>query len=493
MTMPSFILLILSCSLFLVGGAGAQESNSFVANAGAQESRFLIGSAQESNAPREHAQPAHEHASSDSQLHPDNMHDMQHMPGMQHGAGHEQPATFIDEILHHATAGTSAQPNSTVEPMIMRPWGKWLFMFHGVAFVNALQQSGPRGHDKFFSTNWFMPMAQRSFGRSELTLRTMISLEPATVTGRFYPLLFQQGETAFGKPIHDGQHPHDFFMELAALYDVRLGAHGLLSLYGAPVGDPAMGPSAYAHRASAAENPVATLGHHLQDSTHIANDVVTGGLTYRQARIEFSGFHGREPDEFRWNIDSGAIDSWSTRLTVQPGQNWSAQYSFAHLTSPEELHPTDDVQRMTASVMYNRPLTRGNWVSTLLWGRNRVLPGGQGVASEIFNSYLAESTLQFAAKNRVWGRIENVDRTNELLLGEPAEPPGFGERFLARIQAYTLGYDREFPLLPGVSTALGGQFTLHGKPDFLTPIYGRCLAGFIVFVRIRPIGTAHSH
>jgi hypothetical protein len=412
---------------------------------------------------------------------------MDDMPGMNHAA-HQQPTTFIDEILHHSTAGTSAQPNSTAEPMIMLAKGKWLFMFHGEVFVNLLQQSGPRGYDKFFSTNWFMPMAQRRFGRSELTLRTMISLEPATVTNRFYPLLFQQGETAFGRPINDGQHPHDFFMELAALYDRRLGEHGLLSFYAAPVGDPAMGPSAYAHRASASEDPVASLGHHLQDSTHIADDVVTGGLAYKLARIEFSGFHGREPDEFRWNIDSGAIDSWSTRLTVQPGQNWSTQYSFAHLTSPEDLHPTEDVQRMTASVMYNRPLARGSWASSLIWGRNCVLQTGQ-----VFNGYLAESTLQFAVNNHVWGRIENVDRTSELLLGKQPEPPGFDEEFLARIQAYTAGYDHDFRLIPGLATALGAQVTLYGKPAFLNPIYGEHPAGVILFVRIRPIGNAHNH
>jgi len=409
------------------------------------------------------------------------------MPGMQH-AMHQQPETFIDEILHHATAGTSAQPNSVQEPMLMQTKAGWLWMFHGTAFLNELQQTGPRGYDRFFSTNWFMPMAQRSFGRSELTLRTMVSLEPATVTKRFYPLLFQQGETAFGKPINDGQHPHDFFMELAALYDVRLGEHGLLSFYAAPIGDPAMGPSAYAHRASASENPVASLGHHLQDSTHIADDVITGGLTYKSARIEFSGFHGREPDEFRWNIDSGAIDSWSTRLTVQPGQNWSAQYSFAHLTSPEQLHAEEDIQRMTASLMYNRPLAHGSWASTLLWGRNRVLQSGH-----VFNGYLAESTLQFATRNRVWTRIENVDRTSELLLGKNPEPPGFEESFLARIQACTAGYDRDFPLIPGVSTALGGQMTLYGRPDSLAVLYGRHPAGFIVFVRFRPIGSPHMH
>jgi len=413
---------------------------------------------------------------------------MQDMPGMEHGSVHEQPLTFINKILLHDTAGTSAQPNSIDEPMIMHARGKWMLMFHGVAFLSALQQSGPRGYDKVFSTNWFMPMAQRQIGRGELTFRTMLSLEPATVTQRFYPLLFQQGETAFGKPINDGQHPHDFIMELAALYDLRLGENALLSFYAAPVGDPAMGPSAYAHRASASEDPVASLGHHLQDSTHIADDVITGGLAFKNARIEFSGFHGREPDEFRWNIDSGAIDSWSTRLTVQPGQNWSAQYSFAHLSSPEQLHPADDVQRMTASVSYNRPFTKGNWASTLLWGRNRVLQSGQ-----IANGYLAESTLQFAERNHVWTRIESADRSTELLLGKQAEPPGFDEHFLARIQAYTAGYDHNFPMVPGLSTALGAQVTFYGKPDFLTPIYGHHPVGVILFLRVRPTGNAHSH
>ncbi len=416
---------------------------------------------------------------------PDNT--MQNMPGMQHDAIHDR-VTFIDEILLHGTAGTSAQPNSTDEPMIMSVRGAWMLMFHGEAFLNTLQQSGPRGYDKVFSTNWFMPMAQRQLGRGELTLRTMLSLEPATVTQRFYPLLFQQGETAFGKPINDGQHPHDFIMELAALYDLRLGENALLSFYAAPVGDPAMGPSAYAHRASASEDPVASLGHHLQDSTHIADDVVTGGVAFKNARLEFSGFHGREPDEFRWDIDSGAIDSWSTRLTVQPGQNWSAQYSFGHLSSPEQLHPADDVQRMTASVSYNKPFTSGSWASTVLWGRNRVLQSGQ-----IANGYLAESTLQFAERNRVWTRIENVDRTSELLLGKQAEPPDFDERFLARIQAYTAGYDHDFPVIPGLSTALGAQVTFYGKPEFLTPIYGQHPAGVILFLRVRPTGSTHSH
>lgn len=389
---------------------------------------------------------------------------------------------FLDEILSHPTAGTSAVPDSTPQEMWMTRRGAWSLMFHGAAFLNATQQTGPRGSDKIFSANWLMPMVQRSLGPGRFTARAMFSLEPTTITGERYPELFQTGETAYGNPIVDGQHPHNFIMELAALYDARLGENTLLSLYAAPVGDPAMGPEGFPHRPSASEDPLAPLGHHLQDSTHISNDVITAGLTYKIARIEFSGFHGREPDEFRWDLDSGAVDSWSARLTLNPTINWSGQFSIARLKSPEELFPLEDTLRSTASVSYNRRFARGNWASMILWGRNLALPGG-----EVLNSYLAESTLRFWDRNNGWTRIENVDRTNLLLLGENPLPPGFAEHFLARVQAYTFGYDRDFDFIPRVSTAFGGQFTLYSAPASLDAIYGAHPAGMLLFIRFRAI------
>jgi len=399
----------------------------------------------------------------------------------ENGAMNMQPQTFVQDIVHHGGAGTSAEPNSTPVPMLMTSRGAWALMFHANVFVLDEQQSGARGADKFFSSNWFMGMAQHKAGPGTFTGRAMLSLEPATVSGRRYPLLFQQGETAFGKPIEDGQHPHDFVMELAALYDLPLGEKGLLSFYVAPVGDPAIGPTSYPHRASAAENPVGALGHHQIDSTHIANDVITVGLTYGMFRVEGSGFHGREPDEFRWNIDSGKIDSWSTRLTAQPGRNWSGQFSYARITSPEALFPAEDQARMTASVMYNRRMREGNWANTLAWGRTRSIQDGA-----IFNSYLAESTLRFRTRNRVWTRVENVDRSNELLLGENVLPPNFQEAPIGRAQAYTFGYDHDFDAVPHMASAIGAQFSVYGLASVLQPIYGAHPGGFVVFVRLRP-------
>ena len=392
----------------------------------------------------------------------------------------EPSRRFIEVLQEHSTSGTDAEPESTPSEMLMATKGSWTFMLHGEGFLNEIQQSGPRGADKLFSTNWVMPMAQRKFGQSTLTLRTMFSLEPATVTERRYPELFQQGETAYGLPIVDGQHPHDFFMELASLYDYEVGEQMLLSFYVAPVGDPALGPIAYPHRASASEDPVAPLGHHLQDSTHISDDVVTVGVAYRTVRLEASGFHGREPDESRWSIQSGAIDSWSTRLTMNPAHDWSLQYSIGRLHSPEALQPTEDVRRMTASVVYNRPIHNGNWASMILWGRNQSLSDGN-----VGNGYLLESTVRLLSRNYAWTRIENVDRTNELLLGEELLPSGFVERYFSRVQAYTLGYDREVGRRRHVSMAIGGQITLYGVPQTLESNYGSHPIGVTAFFRVR--------
>ena len=413
---------------------------------------------------------------------------MANMPGMQHGpmnmgaSMNMQPQTFIEEIEHHAASGTSAEPDSTPTPMLMTTKRGWTLMFHANVFVLDEQQSArTRGGDKFFSTNWFMGMAQHKAGPGLFTIRNMLTLEPATITDRRYPLLFQQGETAYGLPIVDGQHPHDFVMELAVLYDVKLGANSLLSFYFAPVGDPAIGPTAYPHRASAAEDPLAALGHHQEDSTHIADDVITAGLTHGIARIEASGFHGREPNEYRWDIDQGKIDSWSLRLTLQPGKNWSGQYSYARIASPEALFPTENQERMTASLMYNRPIANGNWTSTGVWGRTRSLQDGA-----IFDSYLFESTLRFLTRNHAWTRIESAERSNELLLGENPLLPNFVEQPIGRVEAYTLGYDRDIDFITHLASAVGAQFTTYGVDTTMRPIYGPHPFTVALFVRLRP-------
>ena len=236
----------------------------------------------------------------------------------------------------------------------------WRLMLHGNAFVANTQQQAdsPRNRDAFFSTNWIMPMAQHALGsRGQITFRAMFSLEPATISNRNYPELFQQGETAYGAPIVDGQHPHDFFMEVAALYDLKLSPNYAAVVLRAPVGDPAIGPTAYPHRLSASEDPIAALGHHQDGLDAYRLQCTHWRLHVSVGAPGASGFHGAEPTEDRWHFEPSpnghAIDSVSTRLTISPTADWSGQYSIAHIVSPEALYPDENQQRQTASVMYH--------------------------------------------------------------------------------------------------------------------------------------------
>jgi hypothetical protein len=380
-------------------------------------------------------------------------------------------------------SGTSLLPASS--PMYMQYWTKsnWLLMFHYNVMVDVNQQGGPRGATKFESANWFMPMAFHKVGPGTLQLRGMFSAEPFTFPPGGSPLLFQTGETYKGQPIIDRQHPHDLFMELSAQYTLPLGERGSWFTYFGYPGEPALGPPAFMHRPSALENPSATLGHHLQDSTHISFGVFTTGFTYRWFKVEGSIFNGREPDENRYDFDAHKWNSRSARLSFSPNQNWSAQVSYGFLRSPESQEPSADIRRTTASLQYNPPFNRGNWSTALIWGRNHVSEPGE---IKNLNGYTAESTVNFLDRNYLYTRLELVDKDHLLkasdraLLGITQNHPVF------RIGAYTFGGARDIWNNGKVSFAFGGDLTFYSKPSILDRIYGDQPVSWKIFFRLRP-------
>ena len=396
-------------------------------------------------------------------------HDMSSMPGMDMG---DHKMTQAENLLMGLSSGTAVNPASWPMPMITKTKRDWRLSVMGQAFIVDTQQTGPRGGDKLYSTNWFMFTAQHKAGaRGAFQIDSMFSLEPATITGERYPLLFQTGETAYGKPIVDGQHPHNLFMALGFTYAYQLSEHATLELAFHPVGDPTIGPVAYPHRASAMELPEAALSHHLQDSTHISYDVATAGVAYKKVRFEASGFHGAEPGENRWIIDQGAMDSWAARVWYLPSKNWAAQVSMGRLAHPEALEPGDQV-RATASITYSRPVGAEAWSSSFIWGRNHYTATQQNV-----NSFLVESVLPVRKLNFLTGRIELVDR-NELF-------PGMEPVTTARVGAYTAGYTRDVNLFKSLDTGIGGNVTLYSFPDGIRADYGNRPVTVNVYLRFR--------
>jgi hypothetical protein len=396
------------------------------------------------------------------------------MPSMMMSA-----TTNLADPMTKEGSGTSWLPESTpmYGKMIMR--GGDTIMLHGAITPRYVNVGSKRGDRQFAAPNWFMGMDSHPLGAdAQLGLRAMISLDPITVGGFGYPLLYQTGESWHGQPLHDRQHPHDLFSELSATYSRLVGGGNSAYLYLGYPGEPALGPPTFMHRLIAFDLPDAPISHHWQDATHITFGVATFGLNLgSKFKIEGSDFTGREPDENRYSFDKARFDSYSGRLSFNPDANNAFQVSYGFLKSPEARDPGSDAHLTTASWLYNRPLGMdANFTTSLVWGQRDLTDEGKT------NSYLVEADYQHHA-DTFFGRAEEVQKSgHELVLPDES----LGERKF-NVGEYTFGYLRDVTHGQGIDAGVGAAITVSPKPSALDPFYGSGTPlSFQIMFRLRP-------
>lgn len=365
------------------------------------------------------------------------------------------------------------------EPTMGLNWKGWHVMQDANVFVTFNRQGGPRGETEVNSSNWWMGMFSRQAGAGQLTISSMLSLDPLTTGKDGYSEIFQAGETYNGAPLIDRQHPHDLLMQLALLWRLPLNDRYGLTLGGGPVAEPALGPIAFMHRRSAAENPTAPLGHHTFDSTHIAMGVLTAAVDSGPWVVETSIFHGREPDENRWDLmDPGALDSWSVRGWYRYGNEWTFQASHGFLNEPEELEP-GDVRRTTVSASWTREVEADDYDAvTVAFGRN-------DKSTQAYNAFLAEATRRVGA-NTFFGRFETLQVETELLQTGVAHHEEGHSPARDSVLAITLGALRDVWQWKGLGFGVGADLTFYGVPDALAPTHGSRPVSFHIYGRVRP-------
>jgi hypothetical protein len=377
--------------------------------------------------------------------------------------------------LTREASGTSWQPDSSAHIGMHAMQGDWMLMGH--AILNGVYdwQQGPRGDSDTFLSGMFMGMATRRFDSGD-TLQFRAMLSPDPLMGKSgYPLLLATGETADGKtPLVDRQHPHDLFMELSSSYAHTLTPDDSIFLYAGLPGEPAFGPPAFMHRQSILDSPEAPISHHWLDSTHITYGVVTAGFVHDTWKIETSRFRGREPDQFRYNIETGALDSTSVRLSWNPAPEWSLQTSWAHQVSPEQLEPDKNTDRLSASAVYTHRLGEQTWWSTTIaWGRRR------STGDRALDAYVIESALKPGAAWTVFARAER-ENNNELIVMGPMQGTAY------TVGKTSLGAVRDFTLIDPLKIGIGALYAFNFVPDSLAPLYGRTdPQGAMVFVRLK--------
>ncbi|HEX5237974.1 MAG TPA: hypothetical protein VFW39_05880 [Sphingomicrobium sp.] len=394
------------------------------------------------------------------------------MPGMQHGSmGMTMKAALGPYPEQRESSGTGWQPDASsamAGPMTMA--GGWMLMAHGDANLVYDRQSGPRGDSKAFVGGMLMGMAQHPLGNGALQFRAMLSPDPLMGPGG-YPLLLASGETANGRDrLIDRQHPHDLFMELSAAASQNIGPKSSVFLYAGLPGEPAFGPPTFMHRESIEDSPEAPITHHWLDSTHITFGVVTAGLVLDRVKIEASRFNGREPDQHRWNIETGPLDSSSVRLSWNPTRTLALQGSWAHLVDPEQLEPGVNQTRWSASALWADNVAPGWHAAAMLaWGSKSSLGHHD-------DGFAAEASVRQAGWT-VFGRGEMVEN-RELL--DVEDGPAF------RVGKVSLGAVRDFRIADHLSIGPGGLVSLNFVPDGLATLYGgHHPTGAMGFVRLK--------
>jgi len=421
---------------------------------------------------------AHQHPPSAMPGHDMSEHDKPAEKGVataEHAMAHPKSA-FGPYAMSREGSGTSWQPDTTPMPGMHRTEGDWSLMAHG--YLNAVydRQTGPRGDDKGFTSSMLMLMGNRPAGPGTLGLRAMLSLDP-TQGKSGYPLLFQSGETADGSThLVDRQHPHDLFMELSTSYSVPFGQDGSAFVYLGLPGEPALGPPAFMHRFSGMRNPEAPITHHWLDSTHITFGVATRGVSRGPFQLEGSWFNGREPEQFRWNIETRKFDSWSARLSYNPLPELAMQVSYGDLKSPEQLEPDVRVKRATASITYHLKTGADHWATTLAWGRNKK-SGPETKTSE--PGWLLESTYAIRDKHTIFARAEQVDNSELFAEGHPLH----GES--VRLRKLSLGYIYDFARTGPVAWGIGGVVGFLDGPSRIEPYYGSSPRSYLLFLQSR--------
>ena len=398
---------------------------------------------------------------------------MNDMPGMDMSAMHDMPMTGIlgSYPMSRDSSGTSWQPEVAEHQGIHETLGDWSLMGHATITGIYDSQSGPRGTTQWFASGETMGAARRDFDAADtLNLRLMLSPDPF-MGARGYPLLLAAGETANGTTtLIDRQHPHDLVMEMAASFTHSLSQEDSAFLYVGYPGEPALGPSAFMHRASGMDDPAAPITHHWLDSTHITFGVATLGFVHDDWKLEVSQFTGREPDQHRFDFDEARFDSTAARVTWNPSPNWSFQASWGFLKSPEQLTPTINETRYTASAMYVVPLDGGaSLATTLAWGHKQ-LSDGTGL-----DGMLLESEYKPDADWTVFARGEAEDN-DELFASGAIETVG----------ELSLGAIRDWKVAEHLSFGIGGLYAFDFVPHSV-PLYGGGPHGSMLFVRVRAL------
>jgi hypothetical protein len=372
-------------------------------------------------------------------------------------------AQSIDPLRN--VSGTTADAGAT--PWVTSGTGRLTF-FHGFdAHLTYMSQTGPEEQENdIISTNWLAAGARLDLSdRAFVLARGRVSFEPYTIDDsylQFFQYLSDQQGSAVAI---DRMIPHDLFQEAGVQFGFRPSTSTLISVYGALVGQPALGALPAHLRASGVDFAEAPFAYDIQETYADATSVVTAGFSTRTIALEVSAFHDAMTTGDHTELETGDIDSQSARLTLMPSQNVSLQVSRGKLGEDfAERTVTSGSLSYAASML----------AVTALWTRREYESGRVPETA-----YGFEIAIR-GARNTFMARAEHVDRPAGFPF--PNSPVGIATEEATH---FTGGYLYDFISGGRYRLGLGVNIDYRTQTRHLEEVYGHKPQGIFTFVRFR--------
>ena len=359
-------------------------------------------------------------------------------------------------------SGTTPQPGPS--PWVRSSSGAFTIFHAFDAHITYLSQTGPEEQENDVqSTNWFAAGAKLDLGERAFILgRGRVSLEPFTIDDS-YPQFFQYVPE---DGLVDRMRPHDLFGEAAVQIGYKPTNGTLVSVYGALVGQPALGAAPAQLRPSGVDFAEAPFGYDIQETTHDSTSVVTAGFATRLFTIEASAFHDGATTGDHTDLETGDMDSQSARFTLTPTPSLAIQISKGELG--EDLAQRDVT---SASLTYASSFA----AFTALWTTREY--ADETIAKQ--TAWGLEVTLR-ASRNTFMARLEHVDRP----AGFPVNLT-FDPSLTEEATHYTAGYIFDFVPNARYKMGVGVNIDYRTKTHDLEDVYGHKPQGIFAFVRFR--------
>lgn len=229
--------------------------------------------------------------------------------------------------------------------------------------------------------------------------------------------------------------------------------------------------TAPARRLSSGGLPELTRASQLFETEQ--RDLISMGYSWRRVTVEGAARtdSSREPNMLPTPDDGLRTLSRLARLSYSPLRGLNLRFSRGTWSRVDQLVAEGEVRRTSLSVNYTRPLTGGEWQTTVAWGRNKHRD------RQSLTGYLAETSLRFGGRHTAFGRFEQVgsDELNGV---------GLQQRDFVRVNKLSAGYYQDLRRDPGGQIGVGLVASRHLLNDSQTPA-GTDPTSFMFFVRVK--------